>query len=207
MKNTPRPQPTRLWLIVFGVALLLAVFGWFAAPNNPRDGWSLVAITTGRAPAAGSGDRAYLIAGPAGRFAFAPIETDAESTHGWVLVRRERVGLFVPWLETENLRIAAVSGKHPHWQSGSADPTWHQALRSARGWYVERGTAWHQRVVDAIDAELRGAYPDRRIRAGALGLELIFLGAHAVLLFPALLMIHLWLKRQYAEGYLRASAA
>lgn len=153
----------------------------------------------------GSGDRAFLEAGMGG-LGMAPVETDAGSTHGWVLVRRDRRGLFVPWIERRDVRIAAVDVKHPDWQSGSGDASFHQALRSMRGWYTAQSTDWHQRVVSAIDKELQGVFPAYSVRWLPLMVELLVVQAHLFLLVLVYRTASQVLRRQGRDAPMYAAA-
>lgn len=195
-----RPSKPILFACVLMGSVVLVIFGWNGAKNTPRDGWSWVKASIGAAPVPGSGDRAYFVAGY-GPLAHLdrparPDQSPAENMV-MVIVRRDRSGFFLPWLETNDLRMVSGTGKKRPWQTGTDDPRWHETLRAARAWYVDQDTDWHRTVVAGIDAELAGEYPSRRIRPGFLMLELLVLLAHAVLVSPVLYGIHRALKAHY----------
>ena len=160
-----------LWVVV-------AVWGWNAAGNNPREGWSLVKTTLGVVGPSPSGDRAYITG--TGRWVRADLSAfglpaDADL---WVLVRRNRVGGFVPWLETTDLRLMLWNSEGRDLRTGTVNPAWPDILSLARPGYATGDTEWHQRVVAGIDAEMRGELPRRRVLIGALLGEALVLTAH-----------------------------
>jgi hypothetical protein len=112
----------------------------------------------------------------------------------------------VPWIERRDVRIAAVDGKHPDWQSGSDDASFHQALRSMRGWYSAQSTDWHQRVVSAIDTELQGVFPAYSIRWQPLMLELLVVLAHLFLVMLVYRTARLALRREGRDAPIYAAA-
>ncbi len=149
----------------------------------------------------GRGDRAYFVAGYGGPLAHLdraarPDQSPAENTV-MVLVRRDRSGFFLPWLETYDLRMVSGTGKKRPWQTGTDDPRWNDTLQAARAWYVDQDTDWHRTVLAGIDTELAGGYPDRRIRPGVLALEIMVLLAHAVLIGAVVYVIHRALKAHF----------
>lgn len=164
-----------LWAVV-------AVWGWNAAGNNPREGWSLVKTTLGVVGPSPSGDRAYITG--QGRWVRADLSAfdlpaDADL---WVLVRRNRLGGFVPWLETTDLRVLLWNGQGRDLRTGTANPAWAGVLTTVRPWFAAQDTEWHRRIVAGIDAEMRGELPRRRVLFGALLGEALVLTAHAWLL-------------------------
>ncbi len=201
MKHRRPSQPILFACVLMG-SVVLVIFGWNGAKNTPRDGWSWVKASIGAAPVPGSGDRAYFVAGYGGSFARLE-QSDLIPAQDWVmvLVRRDRSGLFLPWLETYDLRMVSGTGKKRPWQTGTDDPRWHETLRAARVWYVDQDTDWHRTVVAGIDTELAGGYPDRRIRPGFLMLELLVLLAHGVLIATVLYGVHRALKAHFDPAH------
>ncbi len=160
------------------VCLLVALWGWGAAENNPREGWSLVKTTLGIVGPSPSGDRAYMTG--MGRWVRADLsafglQADADL---WVIVRRNRLGGFVPWLESTDLRVLLLSGEGHDLRTGSANPVWPRVLAAVRPWYAEQDQEWHRHIVGEIDAELAGKLPRRRVLWSALLGETLTLLAH-----------------------------
>ena len=186
--------------VLFTASLLVAIFGWNAAKNTPRDGWSWVKMQIGAAPMPGSGDRAYFVAG-FGPFSRLDQNNPTPESFAMTLVRRDRRGLFIPWLETNDIRMAMASGKKGDWKTGSEDPRWHGVLRSSRKWYANQDSDWHQKVVAGIDTELAGGFPIRKIRPWYLALDALVFLAHAVLLGFILYPVHLSLKAHFRSKH------
>lgn len=191
IRRVPRHLVWCGWCMLLA-CVVLSGMAWSAAPNNPRDGWSMAAIWTGRAPVPGSGDRAFLAAGYHGR----PFAVDL-TAHGMradehveVVVRRTRQGLFVPWIETTDLRLVSYSGGPRHFRTGTPDPAWHGVLRAVREIYGPDGAGSDAVVLAGIDRELAGRHPRRRVLFGPALLEGVFVLAHAVALAGALFVVH-----------------
>jgi len=156
------PIAALIALLVCSAGMVL--FAWNGAAGNPRDGWSVVKASLGASPMPDSGSRAYFIAGPS-LANTVRYEINGNQSSGTVMVRRDRRGLFFPWLQTIDVKLIQYQ-PHMTWKSGTGDPNFHDTLVTVRSAYVEyaqqRGE-WYQRVVDAIDAELGGAYPARTV--------------------------------------------
>ena len=184
------------------ISALIAIYGWNGAKNNPLFGWSSVKIRLGLAPMPGSGDRAYFVGGYG---PMAQLELDhsvpAENVV-MVLVRRDRRGLFIPWIETYDLRMVSATGQKLPWQTGTDDPRWEPTLKLARDWYATHDEEWYQTIVAGIDTELAGGYPDRRIRPWYLMLEIIVLFAHVALIGAALYRFHRLMKPHHTPKHL-----
>ncbi len=182
MRLLKRP-PTAILVLLLVCSAGMVLFALRGAEGNPRDGWSMIKVWVGVSPMPGSGSRAYLIAGPS------PANTvrlkNGTNSVGSVCVRRDRRGLFFPWLQTDDIKLIQHNPQQS-WLSGTDDPIFHETLASVRPAYVEyaqqRGE-WYQRVVDAIDAELGGAYPQRTVSWGLLVLDGLGLIAPFVLIY------------------------
>lgn len=167
------------WLVPLWA--VIATWGWNAAGNTPREGWSLVKTSLGVVRPSPSGDRAYLTGnGPWVRADLSAFDLPADADL-WVLVRRNRIGAFVPWLETTDLRLVLWNSQGRDLRTGTVNPAWPDILSLARPAYAAGDTEWHQRVVAGIDAEMRGELPRRRVLFGALLGEALMLTAHACL--------------------------
>lgn len=177
-------RPSKVILVVLFVCSIgMMLFAWNGAKGNPREGWSMVKVWTGVSELPGSGSRAYLITGPS------PANTvrlnNGTNSLGSVCVRRDRRGLFFPWLQTDDVRLIQFNPQQS-WTSSTDDPNFHDTLAAVRPAYVEyaheRGE-WFQRVVDAIDAELDGAYPARTVSWGLFVLDAVGLIAPFFLVY------------------------
>lgn len=140
-------------------------------------------VWIGVSPMPGSGSRAYLVAGAS------PANTvrlvNGTNSLGSVCVRRDRRGLFFPWLETNDVQLIQHNPQQS-WTSGTDDLSFHDMLASVRPTYVvyaEQRGEWYQRIVDAIDAELGGAYPERNVSWGLLVLDVLGLVAPFALIY------------------------
>ncbi len=177
-------RPSKVILVVLFVCSIgMMLFAWNGAKGNPREGWSMVKVWTGVSELPGSRSWAYLVAGPSPANT---VQIDSEADHyGSVVVRRYRRGLFFPWLETFDVQLIHYQ-PYTTWKSGTDDPVFHETLAHIRPVYVEyaheRGE-WFQRVVDAIDAELDGAYPARTVSWGLFVLDAVGLIAPFFLVY------------------------
>lgn len=195
----PRVHFSRLSQIacILSISALIAIFGWNGAKNNPLFGWSTVKIRLGLAPMPGSGDRAYFVGGYGPRAQLDLMHPVPAENVVMVLVRRDRRGAFIPWLETWDLRMVSATGHPRPWQTGTDDPRWEPTLKLARDWYAAHESEWHQRIVAGIDTELAGGFPDRRIRPWYLILEIIVLLAHGVLVGATMYGLHRLVKAHF----------
>jgi len=183
-----------LRLIALSCILLLSLVGlvsaWNASPNNPRDGWSWIKTSLGITGPSPSGDRAFhelrtvrsrLIIDPQDR---------ALDAHVTVLLRRTRYGLFKPWLETKDLRFLDLTGQAHDWNTGTANPDWPALLQAARAHHQQvianttspNVQTYHQLILAAIDTEVAGGYPARRILWSALASDAMYVLAHSSLI-------------------------
>ena len=193
--SIPRPSKPALALCILSLSAIIAIAGWNGAKNNPRDGWSWVKAKIGLAPVPAGGDRAYFLAGYG---IFARIDPDpSEVKSVTVLVRRDRSGLLIPWRETVDLRMVSASGRPNPWHTGSNAPHWHEILGQSRTWYIQQDSQEYQGVIDGIDNELAGNYPQYSIRPVYLALEILVLLAHGILAAGVFYPIHLALKSKY----------
>lgn len=183
-----------LWLIIVG-------YGWGAARNNPREGWSLVKIHLGIVGPSPSGDRAYTTGlGPGLRTDLSAIGYGSDE-HVWIVVRRERVGLFVPWRETTDLRAISGTNSFQGLHTGTSNPAWPKLLGVVRPLFAAGNTEWSRRLLDAIDAELAGELPRSTVRPGMLAREVVVLLSHAMLFVCAALMFRSARQTWITEGW------
>ena len=123
-------------------------------------------------------------------------------------VRRERFGVFSPWLQTRSLRFIDWSNQNRDWHTGSASPSWTTAIESARARLQERrdaatkanNIAYYQRLLDAIDAELAGDFPETTIRWPQLGRDLVYIASHLVLIVAGVRLGIALYKRARADA-------
>ncbi len=200
MDHVQKPRSFKVVLLV--VSAVFVIWGWNGAKNNPRDGWSMIKVSLHLAPASSSGDQAWLAAGNSS-FAEIKLNNPTLGINGvMVLVRRDRRGIFIPWLETWDLRVITVPGHGQPWHSGMDDPRWIPLLKQARDSYAAHDTEWHQRIATGIDTELAGGYPDRNIRPWYLLLEIFVLLAHGMLFVAAIASLHRLTKAHIESKHL-----
>lgn len=205
MPRSARPTARTIALACCAVAALIGVLAaWNAAGSNPRDGWSWARIHTGNTPRSPSGDWAFHELRTV-RAAFNLSQGDqTQAFRVIVLLRRSRFGVFQPWLQTRDLELLDLTGRNTDLRSGTADPQWPAILRAARDYHAQtvagsddpRVTQYHQRIVDAIDTELAGGYPETTIMWGGLVMDLLYITSHFAMLF-ALFMLA---KRVWRSG-------
>jgi hypothetical protein len=207
----PRPTRTSLRTVALFCAGILAFVGciaaWNAAPNNPREGWSLAEIRTGAIGRSPSGDRAFhTFTIPRGNYTYA----HAGNNHTAIVMvvgRRTRYGLFVPWHETTNLRAHDMAGTVRDWQTGTTNPTWTPLVQAMLTTHQQRlagmtqpdHIAYEQRIVDAMQAELAGLYPERRIMWGGLALDALAVLSHLLLLVMVLIGVRAGIRSAISE--------
>lgn len=204
----PRSTRPSLRTIALSGILVLSLVGvvsaWNTAPSNPRDGWSWIKTLLGITDSSPSGDRAYHeLRTVRSRLLLDPQDRSLDA-HVTVLLRRTRYGVFKPWLETKDLRLLDLTGQHRDWRTSTANPDWPALLQAARAHYLQVITnttnpkvlSYHQRILAALDTEIAGGYPDRRILWPALALDVLYVLSHLLLLLMMLLLI----RRVYHLG-------
>ena len=174
------------------------LFAWFGAPGNPRDGWSLARRWSRLIGASPSGDEAYWFARSV-RFVLTQDENGAVRVTGMTLggggsaaydvveglVRRYRFGLFAPWIERTDLRLLSYRRPRPDWVSGSGDPQWPVVLRAVRDALAGSDETWAVDLRGRVDDELAARLPTVRIRWSRLAVDLLLIGANAMLIATA----------------------
>ncbi len=172
------------------LSLVGVVAAWNAAGSNPRDGWSWARIKLGITPQSPSGDWAFHEVRTVQARVVANAADPAGVARVMTIQRRSRFGLFEPWLQTRDLWLLDLSGQASDWQTGTANPRWTALLQAVREYHAAQITtttsadsaAYLRRVVAAIDTELAGGFPKKRILWPALVLDGLFVLAHLALL-------------------------
>ncbi|MFK7883565.1 MAG: hypothetical protein AB8F26_05200 [Phycisphaerales bacterium] len=174
-----------VWLIAVMIAWNASV-----AASNPREGWSLVRIWIGITGPSPSGDRAYLIrdkrfglyrTADGGVSVVPTIEDQAWFAIGEPIIRRTRLGLFVPWNERVDLRVLDYTQQFTNWKTGSTDPDWVPVLRALESRPDARKDERESHLTDAIATELAGDHPERRVIVRGLILDIGIVLAHVLL--------------------------
>lgn len=171
------------------VWLAIAAFGWTAAGNTPRDGWSVVKLRLGMVAPPAGGRAAYTIGEQNWVGADLSAYGGRADERVTVVRQRTRMGLLVPWRETTDLRLVTTSGSLGNLYTGTDNPAWAGVLGVVRPAYAAGGTSQQRAVLEAIDAELAGALPRTRIDRWSLALECVVLVAHAMVLAGVLSVI------------------
>tara|TARA_R110000782_G_scaffold210192_1_gene298285 strand:- start:5657 stop:6373 length:717 start_codon:yes stop_codon:yes gene_type:complete len=189
-RNARKRAPGRVIALLLPFWVAGMWYGWGIAANNPSGGWSLAMIWLGAAGSAPIGSRAELT--DTGWWVSVDLTGEGlgAEEHLRVIVRRDRVGLFAPWLETTDLEALSASASFRDLRTGSTDPRWKGVLRAAHPFYASAapGAPAAHAIAAGIDDELAGRLPARRINWPMFRREAAVLGAYAML---SIALVHL----------------